>query len=353
VNRRSVAADSAGARHRTAAIERWAAGAIALLLGGIWSIAAFTGLSASAQTTLVPRLSAVPSSGPPNASTAVSGYDLAPLTDYQIQVCGNAGFGGSSICDLTATATAATSETGHFVVFLVVGRPPVPCPCVVKATPLKGTGGLNQGIVSTPITIQGVPIRPPVPPPANGNPSGLVVDRAELVGSRTWAEFFGDSAHRTLILRLRDAGPNLIPSTPFVLHAGPAGNPTQIVGAPFVPPLRPGQVVSYRVPVTFPPLAHGNYVVVGQLGNTGQIVTFRATASLMPWGLVIVLAVILLVALGLIIRRIVRRYQRRKDDAAGVVAAGNGEAPAGSAEEPAGETSETSLATMSMSDEQG
>jgi hypothetical protein len=105
--------------------------------------------------------------------------------------------------------------------------------------------------------------------------------------------------------------------------------------------------------VTFPPLAHGNYVVVGQLGNTGQIVTFRATASLMPWGLVIVLAVILLVALGLIIRRIVRRYQRRKDDAAGVVAAGNGEAPAGSAEEPAGETSETSLATMSMSDEQG
>ena len=102
---------------------------------------------------------------------------------------------------------------------------------------------------------------------------------------------------------------NLIPSTPFVLRSGPAGHATQVVEAPVVPPLHPGEVVEYQVPVTFPVLAHGDYVVVGNLGSPTQIVTFTATTPLMPWGIVILLALVLLVVLVLFIRWIVRRRQ--------------------------------------------
>ena len=288
--------------------------ALAAVVGMTCSAVAVAVAPAAARTVHIPRISATPSIVRPDDSTTVGAYDLAPLTEYQVQVCGNAGFGSSAECNLAATTTAATSETGHFVVVLTVVRPPVPCPCVIKATPLKGTNGLAQAEISTPITILGAPTATVVPPPVNGTPSGLVVDRADLVGTKSWAEWFGDSAHRTLVLRLRDAGPNLIPSTPFVLRSGPAGHPTQVVGAPFVPPLRPGQVVSYRVPVTFPPLAHGDYVVVGRLGNAGQIVTFTAKTPLMPWGLVILVAMVVLVALGLLVGRILRRREGPSGD---------------------------------------
>ena len=232
---------------------------------------------------------------------------MAPLTDYQVQVCGNAGFGTTADCDLAATTTAATSEAGHFSTDLIVEYPPVPCPCVVKATPLMDVGRTQQREVSTPIAILGAPVATPIPPQVLGKPSGLVVDRADLVGATSWSEWFGGTVHRTLVLQLRDAGPNLIPSTPFVLRSGSVGDPTQVVGSPYIPPLHPGQTVSFRVPVTFPPLAHGDYVVVGTLGNTGQIVTFKVSTQLMPWGIILVLAMVILVAIVLLVGRIVRR----------------------------------------------
>jgi hypothetical protein len=284
----------------------------------------------------------------------VSAYDLGGLTNYQVQVCGNAGFGSSAECNLAATTSVATSENGHFVVVMTVLSPPVPCPCVVKAMPLVGTKAGTEGeVVSTPIRILGMPTGTVVVPPVTGTPSGLVVDRSYLVGTASWAEWFGGAARRTLVLQLRDAGVNLIPSTPFVLRSGPAGSPTEVVEAPVVPPLHPGEVVTYQVPVTFPVLAHGDYVVVGTLGSPGQIVTFTATAPLMPWGIVILLAVLVLVALGLVIRRIVRR---RKGRTGGETAAGapTADAPATATKpppEPSGSPTETSpVAAMSSSD---
>jgi hypothetical protein len=289
------------------AVGRFVAMALMAVVGITCWTAALAARPAAARTVLVPRLSVIPSTVRPGDTVALSAYDLASLTNYQVQVCGNAGFGGSSECNLASSTSAATSEVGHFVVFMKVLLPPVPCPCVVKAIPLTGAEGSTEGDVLTPITILGAQTAPVVPPSTTGTQSGLVVDQSDLVGTASWAEFFGGSAHRTLVLELRDAGVNLIPSTPFVLRSGPAGDPTQIVESPVVPPLRPGEVISYRVPVTFPPLAHGNYVVVGTLGNTGQIVSFTATTPLMPWGIVILVALVVLTVLGLIIWRIVRR----------------------------------------------
>jgi hypothetical protein len=330
--------------------------ALVAVFGMTGTIASVAVRPAEAGTVLVPRLSATPSTVRPGDSVTVSAYDLASLTDYQVQLCGNDGFGSSAVCNLTSSTIAATSEIGHFVVVLRVLPPPMPCPCVVKAMPLQGSVGLVYQEVSTPITILGVHMANPVPPAVNENPSGLVVDRADLVGTRSWAEWFGDSPHRTLVLKLRDAGANLIPSTPFVLRAGPAGHPTEIISAPLVPPLYPGQVVSYRVPVTFPILAHGNYVVVGTLGNAGQTVTFRATASLMPWGLVVLLAMVVLVALGLVLWRVLKRRRSPTADVSIGTTPPGGSPPAGTeapatADEPnSGDwTDETPLSPTSSS----
>jgi len=276
--------------------------------GGAAPAAAVTGVPA--------RLSATPSTVQLGERVLVGAYDLAPSTDYQVQVCGNGGFGSSAECNLAATTTAATSEIGHFAVELLVARPPAPCPCVVKAVPLVGTGGLTEQELSTPITILGVPVATPVTTPANEASSGLVVERAVLVGSSSWAEWFGATPHRTLVVLLRDAGRNLIPSTPFVLRSGKAANPDQVVATPAVPPLYPNQVVAYRVPVTFPAASFGHYAVVGTLGSTGQIVTFTSGVTLVPWGIVVILAVVVLVVVWLVVRAFVRRRRRRRGDAA-------------------------------------
>ena len=296
------------------AIDRLAATALVAVLATTCAVAAVVMEPAAARTLGPPRISATPSTVRPGDSVRVGANDLAPLTDYQVEVCGNGGFGTSAECNQASTITAATSELGQFSVVLRLQSPPVPCPCVVKALLLQSTAaGPSEQEVSTPITILGMPTATPRPPSNIGNPSGLVVDRADLVGARSWAEWFGGAPHRTLVLELRDAGANLIPSTPFVLRSGPKGHPTQIESAPVVPPLHPGQVVSYRVPVTFPILAHGDYVVVGTLGSAGQTVKFRVTTPLMPWGIVFTLGFVVLVALGLLIWRIVRPRRGQTD----------------------------------------
>ena len=297
---------------------------------------------------LQPRLGATPSSVRSGTRVTVSADSLTPLTNYQLQVCGNAGFGTSAGCDLAATTTAATSETGHFVVQLLVVTPPIPCPCVIKAVPLIGQGGTFEEQVSTPITIVGAPTATPRVVPITVAPSGLVVDQADLVGTTSWAEWFGGTPHRTLVLVVRDGGVNPIPSTPVVLRSGPSGSPDQVVAAPVVPPLRPGQVESYQVPVTFPALALGHYVVFGTLGSTGQAVTFSAPATFVPWGIIVVVGLLLFAILWKVVAGIVRRH--RQGRAAGAVppAAAEGGPPAPT--EGAGPTGSASSAPTDPTD---
>lgn len=267
--------------------------------------------AAIAEAAPAPRLVASPTTVSPGARVTVAAYDLTPSTDWQLQVCGNDGYGTSADCYQASTAGAATSEAGHFVVVLIAGIPPVPCPCVVQAVPLVGTGGVTEQIVSTPIAIIGAPTAPPVNPPAPAPYSGLNVERATLTGSGSWVEWFGGTPHRMLVVRLHNAGANLIPSTPFVLRAGRGPDPAQVVASPVVPALYPGQTVSYRVPVTFPALAAGRYEVRGVLGSSGQEVAFVVPITLFPWGSALVVLLLLVVVILVIVRRVRARRRRR------------------------------------------
>ncbi|MHB8499141.1 MAG: hypothetical protein ACYDES_14395 [Acidimicrobiales bacterium] len=292
--------------------------AIAVVITTAMVVSVDAGGQAGAAPTAPPRISATPSTVNPGQHVSVGAYDLTPLTDFQVQVCGNGGYGNSGDCTLASATTAATSEIGHFIVDLLVVIPPAPCPCVVEAVPLVGRDQAVEGpVVTTPLTIVGAPNAPVVINPAREAPSGLVVEQAALTGSSSWAQWFGGMPHRTLVFRLRDAGPDIIPSTPVVLRSGKGSSATEVVAAPVVPPLFPGQGVAYRVPVTFPALAFGHYQVTGTLGSIGQTVTFTAGTTFVPWGVAIILALLLLGVAVLIVFRILRRRRRRRTASAG------------------------------------
>ncbi|MDA8267517.1 MAG: hypothetical protein M0013_03965 [Actinomycetota bacterium] len=291
-------------------------------------VAVGTALPAPAAASSLPRLSATPSAVRPGSVMSIGAYGLNPLTDYQVQICGDAGIRTSADCDLPASTTAATSQAGHFVVELRVAAPPAPCPCVVKAEPLVGRGTLTQQVLTVPITITGASYAPPAAQAVSEGYSGLRVIHAVVVGSGSWAEWFGATPHRALLVRLRNVSADLIPSTPFVLRAGQGPDPSQVVATPVLPPLFPGQTVSYRVPVTFPAMSIGHYEVVGSLGSVGQIVPFTARTTLMPWGL---LALAALVVALTVARAVMRRRRRAARSATGRPVAGRGPVSSGPA----------------------
>ena len=253
-----------------------------------------------------------PGSVAPGGTITVTASDLPPSADYLVQVCGDGGVGSSATCDTTGATTGAASARGDFVVRLPVALPPAPCPCVVEVRPVHGTGAAVEPVVTAPVTIVGSAERVPVRAYGVESPSGLRVTRAVLVGSAGMAEWFGGPPRRTLVLTLTDAGPDPVPSTPFVLRTGQEPDPTGIVAAPTVPPLSPGQTVSYRVPVTFPAFAAGTYEVRGILGSAGQTVVFTATTGLFPWAAAVVVALLLLAAIILTVRSRRRRRPGRE-----------------------------------------
>ncbi len=248
----------------------------------------------------------------PGGTITVTASGLPPSADYLVQVCGDGGEGSSATCETTGATTGAASARGDFVVRLPVALPPAPCPCVVEVRPVHGTGAAVEPVVTAPVTILGSAERAPVQTLGVESPSGLRVTRAALVGSASVAEWFGGSPRRTLVLTLTDAGPDPVPSTPFVLRTGQGPDPTGIVAAPAVPPLSPGQTVRYRVPVTFPAFAAGTYEVRGDLGSPGQTVVFTATTGLFPWAAALVVGLFLLAAIILAVRSRRRRRPGRR-----------------------------------------
>ncbi len=240
-----------------------------------------------------------PNAAVPGQSVYVAAYTFPPSADFQLQVCGDDVLEGSADCALTGSLSRATSKVGHFSGELTVLVPPVPCPCVVAAF----SDSLAQPITA-PITVLGAPTAPLRYPPA---PPKLVVKSAVLTGSSRVAEWFGAAPKRTLVLRVLNPGTESVPNPIVLVRIGTApvpANNLRGIGA--------GQVRTYRIPVTFPTLALGNYTVVGQVGaGNGQFARFDVGVLLLPWALVVIAFVILLLLLLLLVRVIRNRLRKR------------------------------------------
>jgi hypothetical protein len=261
--------------------------------------AASQGVAAAGKPTSKAVMTVSPEAAAPGQFVYVAAIAFAPSTVFELQVCGDNALEGSADCAYAGGLTTTTSEVGHFGADLTVLMPPVPCPCVVAAF----SEMLTQPITA-PITISGAPTAPLSYPPG---PVKLVVERAALVGSGSLTAWFGAAPTRTLVLRVRN--PSTEPVENPIVLARIGNTPVPVNN---LPNIAAGEVRTYRIPVTFPILALGNYTVVGRVGaGNGLLARFDVGVLLLPWALLVIVFAILLFLLFRLFLAIRKRFLRQ------------------------------------------
>jgi hypothetical protein len=273
-----------------------------------------------------PQVVVNPVAAAPGARVLVTGRGFPPTSDVQAQICGDRAAQGSVDCDLSASQEVATTQDGRFQLTLVVTMPPKPCPCVVMVLDFALTA-----TPTTPFTVIGAPTAPtplsPVEP--------LEVRKAVVEGHGPWTSWFGAAPQRTLVLTVHNPDQTSYLKPPLLLQVGSGATPSsrEATRAPLAS-IGPGRTRTYRVPLTFPVLAVGDQPVHGVLGSPGLTTTFTVHTSMVPWGLVAVLALLVLLAIALVAWAVRRRRRHLRVGPAPVPvppvvpAAGNGSAAA-------------------------
>lgn len=243
---------------------------------------------------------------------AVTGSGWPASTMVTLELCGNAAMNGSADCDHAGARSVGVSTGGRFAARMTVGRPPVPCPCVVKvASNSSGTEFLAK------IKLLGFPEVEPRDRLGLPEITRLVkVTTARLERTAGWTSWFGAAPSYRLVATLRNTGTVTLHDLPISFSWGKGAEPTGFVAAPDVPTLEAGAETTLEVPVTLDALAIGGYDVVGRIDGIGAPLEFRAHTTNYPWGLIVVPGVVLaqLALLGLRnrLRTWIQRRERRR-----------------------------------------
>lgn len=218
----------------------------------------------------------------------LAGWPAGPVL---VELCGNEAARGTVDCAVLAAVQSYVGGDGEAVVPLPVAGPPVPCPCVVRVRDLAGAT-----TVSLPIAVDGftaAPADPPARPPGALAVTDLAVTDLAVTGQWSWAGLFGGPAPRTIHLTLSNHGDDEVADPPLELLVGRGDHPTMLAPAPDLATIGPGAEVSYRLPVTLPPVTFGRYTIRGEVA--GEV--FLAETTSYPWGWPAVLAVMAAAAL--------------------------------------------------------
>lgn len=242
----------------------------------------------------------------PGQSVAISGRNWPLHQLFQATLCGGDALLGSEDCANGAAVAFAPADVGGVIqVTLPVTDPPTPCPCVVQITRVHPP----EVVDSVPVTVVGVPSETPVTPPALLPPS-LRVSGVHVVAGSSWAAWFGAAAPRELVLTVHNAG--AAPIRPLLAARWIGGGVSHVIATPRARVVPVGG--STRLTATFhlSTLTWGQVRVVGQVAGTTFAVTFRTTASTLPWGLVVIGIVIVAGLLVLIVLAVVRHRRRKR-----------------------------------------
>jgi hypothetical protein len=271
---------------------------LVMALGGLLAPTPASGATSSA------AISVQPDSGAPGITVTVKGTNFPPSTDVQVQICGNQALDGSGDCDLTTSQEASTTPKGLIQLQLAVTTPPKPCPCVVMA--------LDFSLSITPTTPFDV-IGAPVVAPSTTKLHSLQLVSASLQGDGPWTSWFGAPPQRELIVTVRNPNPTPYAFPPLVLSVGQSRDTTTREATSqrlaTIPPLK---TQTYEIPVSFPAVSVGEHQVIGVLGNPGFSTHFEVKTWLFPWGLAVVVLIVLEI-IALLITRAFRERRRRRD----------------------------------------
>lgn len=234
-----------------------------------------------------------------------AGWTSAAVT---VQVCGNLGLRGAPDCDQIGGQGIGLSPPGPALAELVVTRPPVPCPCIVRAT--SATSDEEQ---TAPIVISGHPVGPVRGP---GVPASLVRVSARVTEVRhglagTIRPLLGGRRHHKVAIRLSNTSAVTLSKVSLGLVVGRAesGKP---VAVPAVEPLRAGETRVYEVPATVSAPTWGHYLWEVTADGAGPEVEVKVTSTAAPWLLYLLLLLLAGDAGAFLVLRVRRRSRRRR-----------------------------------------
>ncbi|WFE97689.1 hypothetical protein [Micromonospora sp. WMMD987] len=223
------------------------------------------------------------------------GLDGWPAGTVQIEVCGNAARRGALDCATGAATHGQVPPAGRATLPVLLGAPPVACPCVLRVRTPTGTATAVADLTLAGVT---APAVAPTTPPELTLVAVRAVDRS---GPRGWFGLPGELAVR---ITLHNPGPQEITDPAFQLTVGPPGRARTIVAAPALGTIAAGQTREYHVPVPTDAAPFGRYEVDGRIAVDGRPLAFTVAAARRPWGLPVAAAVLTVV---LLLARPVRR----------------------------------------------
>ena len=268
-----------------------------ILTGGSWLLAAVAVLwavvPAGAQAK-GPTISLSTTTSKPGAEVIVTlaGWDVGVVT---ISVCGNDARRGSPDCALrSAQSINTTSKVNPPIAQLIIERPPMPCPCVIR---VANTG--DDVVQTTPIVLAGVPTAPVIGPDQPGPlmtvHAAITTAKASMIERLRAA--LGGPSRRTLELVVRNQGTTTGTHVTISAAVGHSRSSGESVTIPAIAAVAPGEARAVSAPVTLGAPTWGHYIVFGTVAGHGVPVAFATSTSSRPF-LLFLLATVLLVDLA-------------------------------------------------------
>ena len=231
-------------------------------------------------------------------TVGVRGTGWSPGDLVVLATCGNRGARGSVDCDQPKSVSVPVNRKGELSAPLTISAPPVPCPCVVLFTS-------TQKPISTSVFLA-IPDGPggALPDPATaGQAMRKLRFTASAVEGGSPMALLGAPSSRQLVVTVRNEGILPVTDAPMTLAGGVGDQPTDVVSAPALGSLAPGEERVYRVPVEVPALAFGSRTYRGELVGFDEPVVFTTTVATTPWLLVLVLFGGAAMAVAVVVRR--------------------------------------------------
>lgn len=226
-------------------------------------------------------------------------------------LCGNNFLNGTTDCDLTGGGQTVATRENAFQLSLEVSLPPKPCPCVIHVATTA-----DPGTIDAPVTVIGAPEAPPAKTPTSRS-----LDVVSAVSGRgPWTAYFGGSAQRELRLTLTNTGVQPLTNVPLTLSLGKGEDTAEpLIGLGgetlLIPNIESGRTIVVTQDFEIDAPSFGTYTVRGTFVGLDSVtvdgapqapgdLTFLATTFTFPWGLVIMLWLLLQIPLlGLYKRR--------------------------------------------------
>lgn len=221
-----------------------------------------------------------------------------------VTICGNEARRGASDCDHVSGVGFPVSTTRIEARFMKVVAPPVPCPCVLRAstpgeTLVKTTPIDLIGVSTAPLSdVQQVVSRPIAV-------SAVVVNKHSSIANLLRSGM-GGRTRRLLVLTLTNRTDVTIREITVTAALGRSTQGGETLQAPDIEPLLPRQTRDYTMELSLGPPAFGAYKAFGTVYSSGQPVTFVVVTRTTP-GLLYLLVLVLVLDLAVLAALRLRR----------------------------------------------